>query len=152
MKETSLILLLQYEIFVHVPNSVSTVHVLPPADSDDKPNIWQMKKKERKDFRRKQDGENYDLVHSLKQLYETIRRFVYFGCHHIMIDSSVKHNHYSQLSPCRHPVITDKIQPSSLPPSESQDWKWLLLLQTLTITYSKLRPAGVRNNESRLYM
>ncbi|KAJ7388907.1 hypothetical protein OS493_035054 [Desmophyllum pertusum] len=64
----------KYKIFVHVPNSVSTVHVLPPADSDDKPNIWQMKKKERKDFRRKQDGENYDLVHSLKQLYETIRR------------------------------------------------------------------------------
>ena len=45
------------------------------VDSDDKPNIWQMKKKERKDFRRKQD-ENYDLIHSLKQLYETIRRFV----------------------------------------------------------------------------
>lgn len=44
-------------------------------DSDDKPNIWRMKKKERKDFRRKQD-ENYDLVHNLKQLYETIRRFV----------------------------------------------------------------------------
>lgn len=42
-------------------------------ESDDKPNIWQMKKKERKDFRRKQD-ENYDLVHNLKQLYETIRR------------------------------------------------------------------------------
>jgi len=44
-------------------------------DSDDKPNIWRMKKKERKDFRRQQD-ENYDLVHNLKQLYETIRRFV----------------------------------------------------------------------------
>ncbi|KAL9950331.1 hypothetical protein ACROYT_G042818 [Oculina patagonica] len=43
-------------------------------DSDDKPNIWQMKKKERKDFRRKQDDNNYDLVHSLKQLYESIRR------------------------------------------------------------------------------
>ena len=37
-----------------------------------------MKKKERKDFRRKQD-ENYDLVHNLKQLYETIRRFVNLG-------------------------------------------------------------------------
>ena len=47
-------------------------------ESDDKPNIWQMKKKERKDFRRKQD-ENYDLVHNLKQLYETIRRFVNLG-------------------------------------------------------------------------
>lgn len=42
-------------------------------ESDEKPNIWQMKKKERKDFRRQQD-ENYDLVHSLKKLYETIRR------------------------------------------------------------------------------
>ena len=47
-------------------------------ESDDKPNIWRMKKKERKDFRRKQD-ENYDLVHNLKQLYETIRRFVNLG-------------------------------------------------------------------------
>ncbi|XP_066015390.1 pumilio homolog 3 isoform X2 [Pocillopora verrucosa] len=42
-------------------------------ESDEKPNIWQMKKKERKDFRRQQD-ENYDLVHDLKKLYETIRR------------------------------------------------------------------------------
>ena len=40
-------------------------------ESDEKPNIWQMKKKERKDFRRQQD-ENYDLVHDLKKLYETI--------------------------------------------------------------------------------
>ena len=47
-------------------------------ESDDKLNIWRMKKKERKDFRRKQD-ENYDLVHNLKQLYETIRRFVNLG-------------------------------------------------------------------------
>ncbi|CAH3116778.1 unnamed protein product [Pocillopora meandrina] len=42
-------------------------------ESDEKPNIWQMKKKERKDFRRQQD-ESYDLVHGLKKLYETIRR------------------------------------------------------------------------------
>ena len=48
------------------------------SDSDDKPNVWQMKKKERKDFRRKQN-ENYDLVHSLKQIYETIRRFVNYA-------------------------------------------------------------------------
>ena len=57
-----------------------TLHVLSLVlifvlDSDDKPNIWRMKKKERKDFRRQQE-ENYDLVHNLKQLYETIRRFV----------------------------------------------------------------------------
>ena len=45
------------------------------VESDEKPNIWQMKKKERKDFRRQQD-ENYDLVHDLKKLYETIRRCV----------------------------------------------------------------------------
>lgn len=51
------------------------IHSLLYADSNDKPNIWQMKKKERKDFRRKQD-DNYNLVHSLKQLYESIRRFV----------------------------------------------------------------------------
>ena len=43
------------------------------VESDEKLNIWQMKKKERKDFRRQQD-ENYDLVHGLKKLYETIRR------------------------------------------------------------------------------
>ncbi|XP_068725822.1 pumilio homolog 3-like [Montipora capricornis] len=42
-------------------------------DSIGKPNIWQMKKKERKTFRRKQN-ETFDLIHSLKQIYETIRR------------------------------------------------------------------------------
>ena len=46
-----------------------------PTDSVGKPNIWQMKKKERKTFRRKQN-ETFDLIHSLKQIYETIRRLV----------------------------------------------------------------------------
>ena len=51
--------------------------MFPPcsAGSAEKPNIWQMKKKERKQFRRQQD-ENYALLHDLNKIYETLRRFV----------------------------------------------------------------------------
>ena len=62
------------EFTKYVFNKLQTwVSPLNLVESDEKPNIWQMKKKERKDFRRQQD-ENYDLVHGLKKLYETIRR------------------------------------------------------------------------------
>ncbi|EDO42548.1 predicted protein [Nematostella vectensis] len=43
------------------------------GDTEDKQDIWKMKKKERKEYRKKHD-ESYDLIHSLKQHYETLRR------------------------------------------------------------------------------
>ncbi|XP_067027908.1 pumilio homolog 3-like [Acropora muricata] len=54
-------------------NSSKTKKQHSAAGSAEKPNIWQMKKKERKQFRRQQD-ENYALLHDLNKIYETLRR------------------------------------------------------------------------------
>lgn len=56
-------------------NTYAKMLPLCSADSAEKSNIWQMKKKERKQFRRQQD-ENYALVHDINKIYETLRRFV----------------------------------------------------------------------------
>ncbi|KAK2550064.1 Pumilio-like protein 3 [Acropora cervicornis] len=54
-------------------NSIKTKKQHSAAGSAEKPNIWQMKKKERKQFRRQQD-QNYALLHDLNKIYETLRR------------------------------------------------------------------------------
>ena len=51
---------------------------------------------------------------------------------------------YSHLSPCGHLVITDKIHPSPRKKLYIEVW----LKMTPAITDSKLRPEGVRYNES----
>lgn len=56
-----------------VDSHVISIHCLVDKE---KPNIWQMKKKERKTYRKQHDV-HYNLIHSIKQHYESLRRFVY---------------------------------------------------------------------------
>jgi hypothetical protein len=48
-----------------------------------------MKKKERKDYRKKHDV-HYNLIHSIKQHYESLRRFVALAFHIILTDLMIK--------------------------------------------------------------
>ena len=53
--------------------SSSMYYTVVPLSEEEKPNIWKMKKKERKNFR-KQTNDNHEVFVSMKSTYETLRR------------------------------------------------------------------------------